>query len=185
MKQSKILDSSAIALIAVLALSRLIPHWPNFTPVAAMALFGGAMFTTKRAAFAVPLLAMAVSDLALGALFGMDYAFHSTQFVVYLCMAATVGLGMLFKGSKAWQTTILGGTVASVMFFLGTNTAVWAGGTMYTRDVAGLITCYAAGLAFYDGTNFFLNSLASTWLFTGVLMASMAVVQKRTLVSTR
>ncbi|CAN5452586.1 hypothetical protein BH10BAC6_BH10BAC6_16270 [soil metagenome] len=185
MKQSKILDSSALALIAVLALSRLIPHWPNFTPVAAMALFGGAMFTTKRAAFVVPLLAMAVSDLALGALYGMDYAFHSTQFVVYLCMAATVGLGMLFKGSKAWQTTILGGTVASVMFFLGTNTAVWAGGTMYTRDVAGLITCYAAGLAFYDGTNFFLNSLASTWLFTGLLMASMAIVQKRTLVSAR
>lgn len=185
MKPSKILDSSALALIAVLAISRLIPHWPNFTPVAAMALFGGAMFTTKRAAFLVPLVAMAVSDLALGALFGMGYAFHSTQFVVYACMAATVGLGMLFKDSKAWQTTIFGGTVASVLFFLGTNTAEWASGIMYTRDLAGLITCYTAGLAFYDGTNFFLNSLASTWLFTGLLMASMAVVKKRTLASVR
>ena len=38
------------------AIMRLIPHWPNFTPIAAMALFGGAYFNKKHLAFLVPLM---------------------------------------------------------------------------------------------------------------------------------
>jgi hypothetical protein len=34
---------------------RLLPHPPNLTPIAAMALFGGAYFADKRLAFLVPL----------------------------------------------------------------------------------------------------------------------------------
>src|SRR6266536_6661526 len=47
------------------ALLRLLPHPPNFTPVAAIALFGGAHFARKFWAFAVPLAAMFVSDAVL------------------------------------------------------------------------------------------------------------------------
>ena len=36
------------AIIFALALFRLLPHWPNVSPVAAMALFGGAYFADKR-----------------------------------------------------------------------------------------------------------------------------------------
>lgn len=181
MKKSSILEHSAAALVVVLALFRLVPHWPNFTPIAAMALFGGAAVASKRAAFLVPLAAMVVSDLLLGLMFGMEYAFHDTQIVVYATFMLTVGIGMFFKGAGAVRTTLIGGTVASVLFFLTTNTAVWVGSTIYSQDIAGLLTCYAAGLAFYDGTNFFLNSLVSTWLFTAVLMTSMAFVRKRAL----
>src|SRR3989442_11340611 len=45
-------------LVLVAAASRLVPHPPNLTPIAAMALFGGAYFPDKRAAFLVPLAAM-------------------------------------------------------------------------------------------------------------------------------
>jgi len=40
------------------AFVRLIPHPPNFAPIAAMALFGGAYFSKKWAAFLVPIAAM-------------------------------------------------------------------------------------------------------------------------------
>jgi hypothetical protein len=53
-------------LIAAAATSRLLPHPPNFTPIGAIALFGGAAFRDRRLAFAVPLLAMLLSDAALG-----------------------------------------------------------------------------------------------------------------------
>ena len=45
-------------LIVLAALSRLLPHPPNFSPVEAIALFGGAYFASRQWALVVPLLAM-------------------------------------------------------------------------------------------------------------------------------
>ena len=56
------------------AVMRLIPHWPNFTPIAAIALFGGTFLKRKDLAFLVPVVAMLLSDLIIG--------FHSTMFAV-------------------------------------------------------------------------------------------------------
>jgi hypothetical protein len=55
-----------VGMIFIAALSRLIPHPPNFAPIAALALFGGAAFSCKRDAFLVPLAALFLSDLILG-----------------------------------------------------------------------------------------------------------------------
>ena len=54
-----------VGIVLLAALARLIPHPPNFTPIAAVALFGAAHFKNKWAAFLVPLLAMFISDAAL------------------------------------------------------------------------------------------------------------------------
>ena len=55
-----------LGLILFAAASRLIPHPPNFSPIVAIALFGGAYFSDKRLAFVVPLTAMFLSDLVIG-----------------------------------------------------------------------------------------------------------------------
>ncbi len=55
-----------IPVIVAGALFRFIPHWPNFTPIAAMALFGGAYLGRKHLAFIIPFAAMFLSDLVLG-----------------------------------------------------------------------------------------------------------------------
>lgn len=47
------------------ALARLIPHSPNFTPIGALAPFGGASFAEKRAAFLMPLAGLFLGDLLL------------------------------------------------------------------------------------------------------------------------
>src|SRR6516164_7186766 len=79
-----------VGIILAAAAFRLIPHPANVTPIAAMALFGGAYFTSRMTALAVPLAAMALSDLVL-ALLGTDvvllmpYVYGS--FVATTCLA--------------------------------------------------------------------------------------------------
>ena len=66
------------ALIVIAALTRLLPHPPNFSPIEAMALFGGAYFASRKWALLVPLAALLLSDLALGAMRGGTYLQYFT-----------------------------------------------------------------------------------------------------------
>ena len=95
------------------AVVRLIPHPPNFAPIAAMALFGGAYFTKKWAAFLIPIAAMFVTDLFLG--------FHATMWAVYLSFALIVVLGMLIIKQKNKVNIFFASVTASVSFFIITN----------------------------------------------------------------
>ena len=55
-----------LAIIILAALTRLIPHPPNFTPIIAICLFSGAYFKNRIFALLVPVGAMFLSDLFLG-----------------------------------------------------------------------------------------------------------------------
>ncbi len=129
-------------MIVLAAIMRLLPHWPNFTPVAAMALFGGAYISNKKFAFAVPFIAMFLSDLVIG--------FHNTMWAVYLSFAAIVGIGMLLRENKSVLRTAGAAVASSVLFFVVTNFAVWLAGGFYSMDLAGLVQCYVAAIPFYQ-----------------------------------
>jgi hypothetical protein len=138
------------------AFMRLIPHWPNFTPIAAMALFGGAYFGRRFLAFAIPLAAMMVSDLLIG--------FHDGMIAVYAAFAITVGIGLFLRRRLNAATLIGASLTSSVLFFLITNFASWLTSPMlYTADFAGLMQSYAAGLVFFNdgslGISFFMNEV--------------------------
>ena len=47
-----------LGLILIVAFSRLIPHYPNFTPLCAIALFGAKYFNNKYLAYVLPLFAL-------------------------------------------------------------------------------------------------------------------------------
>jgi hypothetical protein len=146
------------------AAMRLIPHWPNFTPIAAMALFGGAYLNRKYLAFIVPLAAMLVSDLILG--------FHVTMPAVYLSFVATVGIGLLIA-RKPNLLNIAGASLsASVLFFVVTNFVSWMGSPFYPQTFAGLMEAYAAGLVFFNngaqGISFLVNSVLGDLFFNGM-----------------
>lgn len=164
---------SALILISAAALCRLIPHWPNFTPVLGMALFAGLQFGRSITAYGIPLLAMVLSDVALGVVLGTEYAIHSTQLVVYGCVISTVAFGAMFRNTSFATRVFVGGTAAGLGFFIITNAAVWLFGSMYPQNLSGLLMAYEAGLAFYrDGGNFLLNGIVSTWLsLAGLLLA--------------
>jgi len=109
--------SVIIGIIIFGAIMRLIPHWPNFTPIAAMALFAGAFFQKKYMAFIIPLAALFVSDLILG--------LHQWMIPVYISFAVVVGVGMLLRNRIKFGTVLLATLSASVMFFVITNFSVW------------------------------------------------------------
>jgi hypothetical protein len=151
--------------ILIAALFRLLPHWPNFTPVAAIALFGGAHFSRKAIAFMIPLAALFLSDLILG--------FHGTMWAVYLGFIFTVALGMGIKGKTA-VLPVLGTVVASsVLFYLLTNLAAWIGSPFYPQTFSGLMMSYAAGIPFL------WNSLAGDLFYSGVLFGSFYFIRQR------
>ncbi|MCH7774531.1 MAG: hypothetical protein IH784_09035, partial [Bacteroidetes bacterium] len=80
-------------MIFIAAFVRLIPHPPNFVPIAAIALFGGAYFTKKWVAIVVPLTALFITDLIIG--------FHGTMWAVYLSFILIVVIGrMMIKKKK-------------------------------------------------------------------------------------
>jgi hypothetical protein len=159
-----------VALTLAAAATRLLPHPPNFTPLAALALFGGTYFTSPRAAFAVPLAAMFFSDLALGLLFYGMAIFPMMPFV-YASFALTVMLGFWVRRRCSPVTVGTAALAASVLFFAITNFGVWLRGRMYARTPEGLAACYAAALPFFQ------NTLAGDAIFTLVLFGGFALAQ--------
>jgi len=65
------------------------------------------------------------------------------------------------------------------LFFLVTNFAVWYGSSFYPQTGAGLMGCYAAGLAFYNSQSFFLNGLLGDLFFSGLLFGGYYWLQQR------
>jgi len=152
------------SLILTGAFLRLIPHWPNFTPIAAMALFGGAYFSKKYMAFIIPLVAMFISDLILG--------LHSTMIAVYISFAITVSIGIMISNNKKVLNIIGASVLSTIIFFVITNFAAWLGSPLYPQSFTGLMESYAAGLVFLNdgsqGISFFLNSLVGDLFYNGV-----------------
>ena len=144
-------------LIIAAALTRLLPHPPNFSPVEAIALFGGAYFAAKQWAFLVPLLAMLFSDLALGALHGADYASYLggvSFWSVYACVALSVALGFGLRGKVTGEHVLGYALAGSVLFFAVTNFTAWLSNPIYPRTAAGLAAAYVAGIPFFRWTVF-------------------------------
>jgi len=142
-------------MIFAAAFVRLLPHPPNFAPIAAMALFGGAYFNKRWAAFLVPLAAMFITDLILG--------FHDTIWAVYLSFALIVVIGMMILKEQKIGNIFLASVISSVSFFIITNFGIWISTSYYAKSGAGLAACYTAAIPFFHQT------LLSDLFFVGVL----------------
>ncbi len=139
------------------AIMRLIPHYPNFTPIAAMALFGGAYFTNKKLAFIIPFAAMIISDLILG--------FHSTMPAVYLSFALIVMIGFYLRQTKNVLNIAIASLSSSILFFVITNFAVWISGGMYPLNSLGLAECFTAAIPFFQ------YNILGDLLYTGIFFS--------------
>ena len=145
---------------------RILPHPINFAPIGALALFGGAYFSSKRAAVVVPLLSLLAGDFFVG--------FHRLLFYVYASFLVSVFIGFWLRPKKS-VTRIGTATLAGAMqFFLVTNFAVWVTSTgSYPKNWGGLVTCYIAGVPY------FWNTLAGDAFYVGLLFGAMALAEKR------
>lgn len=163
-------------LIAIAALTRLLPHPPNFSPVEAMALFGGAYFASKRWAVIVPLLAMFIADLALGLLRGgiyFDYFMSAGFLLVYACIAVLAVIGFGLRGKVSGGRVLGYSLVGSALFFLATNFGAWLGSPMYPQTATGLMAAYTAGIPFFQWT------VLGTLFYSAVLFGGFALLRQR------
>lgn len=162
MRHPRALTLAAVILLA--AASRLLPHPPNLTPIGAIALFGGAQFQERWLAFAVPLAAMALSDVIIG--------WHRLVPLVYGSFVLTVVIGMWLRDRKTLLSITGAALASSVLFFVFTNFGVWALGSMYPRTLAGLVAAYAAAIPF------FRNTVAGDLFYTAVLFGGFGVLER-------
>lgn len=141
----KIINKRNLVLLSITvaaAFTRLIPHYPNFTAIGAVALFGGAYFDKKYLSFAVPFIALFLTDLILG--------LHEMMWAVYLSFAIIVVIGFNLRDKRKIVTLGLSAVSASVIFFLITNFAAWIYSPIYPSTFSGLLESYVAAIPFFQ-----------------------------------
>lgn len=154
----------AIGLIFLGALARLLPHLPNFAPIGALALFGGARLP-RWWGILIVLGAMLLSDTFLG--------FHQGMWHVYGAFLLVYGIGLLIRSRVSAPNLIGASLLASTVFFLVTNFGVWAEGLLYPRTFDGLLQSYIMAIPFFGPT------LLSDLLYSGAIFGVYAVVTSK------
>jgi hypothetical protein len=121
------------------------PEW-NFTPTAALALFGGFLFVERRAAWLLPIAILAISNIWLD-----SYNYAGEMIAVYSAFLWPAALGGLLRRRFTLARAAVSTIASSVLFFLLTIFAVWLyrRGDAYADSLAGLMACYNAGLLFF------------------------------------
>ena len=163
----------AYLFLIVAVLSRLLPHagWMNFTAVGGALLYFGARRSWRE--MLAPLAVLVAADWFLT----VNVYHYVFQWQIYVptwgWYVAAMLLGqILLRPGTTLARVAAAGLLGPTSFFVASNFAVWAAGTMYPRTVAGLATCYAAAVPFYR------NDLVSTGLVLGLAFGVPAVVER-------
>lgn len=149
-----------------------VPVLSNFTPVGAVALFGGAYFTDKIKAYLVPLITLLISDMVINYLYAerliIDY---SATTWVYLSFAI-----MVFIGSRIKKPNVVNVSIASllsvVIFWLLTDFPWLYGGSLYPHTLAGYGESLVAAIPFQK------NMLLGDALFGLLLFGGFELAKK-------
>ncbi len=165
-----------VGMILVVAFSRLMIHIPNFSPIAAMGLFGAAYFSKKYLAFVIPFMGLFLSNLFLNNVIYAQYfdrfmLFGPSDLYVYGAFAIVILLGFgLLK--KVNLVNVIGASlVASIVFFLITNFSSFIALPVYPKNIGGLISAYVAGIPFFKYT------ILGDLVFVGVLFGGFALIR--------
>jgi hypothetical protein len=155
---------TVLAAIVAAAAFRLVPHFPNFTPIGAMALFGGAYFGKRGLAFVAPIAAMLLSDAIIG--------FHSGIVFVYASVALIALLGQIALSRPTVLRVGAAALASSVLFFVITNFGTWLLSGMYPMTLSGLAACYVAAIPFFQ------NTVAGDLFYSALLFGGFALLER-------
>jgi hypothetical protein len=172
MKQNTTMFLIAAVMILAAALSRIAFYPLNFSPVIAMALFGGAVFKDKKLAFALPLLAMFLSDFIFEITNIATGFWGWGQLVGYGILALITVFGFNLKKINVQNVTGFS-IVSSLIFFLLSNTSVWIfDTTTYAQNFGGWVNCLAAGIPFLK------NGLAADLVYSALFFGGFVLMEK-------
>lgn len=140
----------ALSIFLALAVSRFIPHPPNFTSLIALSFYVPAIFGSRY--MPVVLLSFVFTDLVIG--------FHNTLLFTW---GSVIFIGIFSRYfTKSILTRISGALTGALIFFIITNFGVWVSG-MYQANLNGLVESYVMGLPFFG------YSLVSTFIFGSLI----------------
>ena len=136
-----------LGIFVALAISRFIPHPPNFTSLLALSFYIPALLGLRYLPFLI--ISFAITDLIIGYHTGTHWTWGSVL---------VIGLmSQYFNKNLNWRLS--GALLGAFTFFTITNFGVWTTG-MYGYSINGIITCYIAAIPF------FTYSIISTLLFS-------------------
>lgn len=147
----------------IAALTRFIPHPPNFTAIGGIALFAGACIPNKWLSLLLPITVMLITDAIIG--------FHDTLGAVYLSFSLITMIGWMMRDRQNILGFVGTSITASILFFVITNSAVWLAGFWssvpigYPKSIDGLILALNAGIPFFSST--LISQFAYGTLFFG------------------
>ena len=139
-----------IALILILALARLIPHPPNFTPIIAVAIMSGYFFKNINLSFLTLVVAMLIGDLFIG--------FYENMIFVYASLLLITFVFYKISNKINFKSLFIYGFIGSLIFFIISNFGVWALGSpgvydiVYEKNLNGLVECYILAIPFFGNT---------------------------------
>ncbi len=116
-KTNKTLFYAAATMILFAALTRLFPHYPNFTAIGAIAVFGGSVIKDRKMAFILPLTALILSDIFLElftpikGFYGMGQLFVYGAFVLITWLAG-------FMGKRSVANVAFAAVWSGLIFFI-------------------------------------------------------------------
>lgn len=160
-------------MILVAAVSRVAFYPITYSPMIAMALFGGSVIKDKKLAFALPIFAMFLSDFIFE-VSGIATGFWGWgQLVGYGIFATITLLGFAIK--KINVPVVVGFTMLStLLFFFLSNSSVWLLDTSltYPKNFAGWMSCLTAGIPFLK------NDVVTNLVYSGIFFGGYALLAK-------
>lgn len=149
-------------LTLLVALTRFLPHPPNFACLGAMGLFVGC-YCVSRKAYLLPVAALLISDIIghFASVPGMGFYDPTVMFATYLAVTLAVPMGRGLRSGSLWAKLPVAAVCASTLFFLISNLGVWM--CWYPQTFDGLIACFTNAIPFYGYT------LAGDLLFATVM----------------
>ena len=158
-------------IVVAAVMARFLPHPPNFSPLYAALLFGGAMLP-RRDSLWFPVAVVAAGDVLVTTLVYRVH-FGWMDMINWLGFAAIVAIGIWLRNRTSTRNVLAASLAGPTVFFLISNFGVWLGATIYPPTPAGLMACFVSALPFFG------SSLASGILFSAILFGGYQFFQKR------
>jgi hypothetical protein len=141
----------------------------NYSPLAAMALFGGAYFKGNIKPLAFPLMAIFISDIILFATVYKQYGngfLYSGWVWVYAAFLLIAWSGKLIIKKVNLQSVFIAIIVGVLIHWIVTDLGVWIGSTKYPQNLTGFAACLNAAIPFE------LRLLIATIIYSVIMFGS-------------
>jgi len=123
--------------------------WSNFTPIGAMALFGGAYFSDKVKAYGIPLLTLFATDMMVNYIYFQKLVlFYDGAIWVYASFILMVFAGTFLKKINVVNVLVASLVAVFIHWIVSDIGVVLMAGSIYPKTFGGYLTALMAAIPF-------------------------------------